>query len=435
MATGTSKTTAPDGGWGWFIVIATFISTILSAGNCYSFGVLFVAFLDAFGGTKSETGFGVGLSYMPCIDMTGKYFKKKLSLALGLGMAGTGAGQFLLSLGNQLLVDTYGWRGMLLILSAFSLHLCVAGALLRPLQTYQPIPSKETALKEGEHGIDIDTMGQGATLSGCTTSSADEIAMSERERSEKENGRACRFSQRRCAAFLTSLLTSMYDKELLTQPVFLLQLLICIGQPIGHSTVCAHVVRRFRDFGIPATKSALVVSFMGIGQLIGRPLSGAIANSGLVKPHVLYGIAMAICGVLNVFGMYVESFQAQLFYITVFGICMGGYLLLTPVVVNYFHGKDKIPHGTSMVIQGQGVAALLVSPLAGYMRDKYGGYEQAFWVVVGAYAVCTACAFSLGAVDTYFGRRSRRQADTITRTISEAGNLETLVLSEYVSTV
>ncbi|XP_070533477.1 monocarboxylate transporter 13-like isoform X2 [Ptychodera flava] len=478
MATGTSETTAPDGGWGWFIVIATFISTFLSSGNFYSFGVLYVAFLDAFGGTKSETawigsiflltfvtatavstalvkkighrptvmlsgvmattslllssfatslyqlyftygglvGFGVGLAYIPCIDMTSKYFKKKLSLALGLGMAGTGAGQFLLSVGNQLLVDTYGWRGMLLILSAVSFHLCVAGALLRPLQPYQPIPNKDIALKESEHGDDIDEVGQGA---------AEDIAMSERESSEKENGKARKCDLRRCAAFFTSILTSMYDKEMLVHPLFLLQLLIGVGQAIGHATVSIHVVRRFRDFGIPATKSAFVSSFNGIGQLIGRPLLGAIANTGILKPHVLYGIAMATCGAGNLFGMYVESFEAQIFYITVFGMSMGGYFLLIPVVVNYFHGKDKIRHGTSMVLQAQGIVALLTSPLAGYMRDKYGGYEQAFWVVVGAYAVCTACAFSLGAVDKYLGRRRQKQADaTISRTVSEAGNSE-----------
>ncbi|XP_070533473.1 monocarboxylate transporter 13-like [Ptychodera flava] len=493
MATGTAETTAPDGGWGWSVVIATFISTFLSAGNVYSFSVLYVAFLDAFDGTKSETawigsifsltfvmaiavsgamikkighrptvmcagviasvslllssfatslhqlyvtygglcGFGVGLSYIPCIDMTGKYFKKRLSLALGLGLAGTGAGQFCLSLGNQLLVDTYGWRGTLFVLSAFSFHLCVAGALLRPLQPYQPIPNKDCDISE--NGIVAARQKAGATR--CVTPPENEIAISPKAGSSNEDSSTYRPNRRRCA-FLISIVSSMYDKELFMQPAFLLHILfIGIGQAFGQATVATHVVRRFRDFGIPATKSALVASFMGIGQLIGRPLSGAVANSGLVKPDILYGITMAICGLVNLFAIYVQSFTGQLFYIMVFGMSMGGYIILIPIVVGYLHGKDKIGHGTAMVFQVQGVTALLVSPLAGYMRDKYGGYEQAFWVVVCAYSIASLCAFSLRTVDTYCGRRRQRQADAITFTASETFNSETLELSEFITTV
>jgi len=46
----------PDGGFGWFVVVAMFLVFMLVAGGFFSFGVLYVALLDAFGGSQAETG-------------------------------------------------------------------------------------------------------------------------------------------------------------------------------------------------------------------------------------------------------------------------------------------------------------------------------------------------------------------------------------------
>ncbi|XP_070567125.1 monocarboxylate transporter 9-like [Ptychodera flava] len=145
----------PDGGWGWVIVIATFLTSFLSVGSVYSVGVIYAALPDAFGKSKATTawvasictfvtalsflfgvasarrighrksvmlggllevvgflssafvtnlyqlyftygvlvGIGAGISYICCIEVVSQYFKRKLSIALGLGLAGAGAGQ------------------------------------------------------------------------------------------------------------------------------------------------------------------------------------------------------------------------------------------------------------------------------------------------------------------------------------------------------
>ncbi|XP_070569273.1 monocarboxylate transporter 9-like [Ptychodera flava] len=145
---------APDGGWGWIVVIATFIITLLCSGSAYSFGVIYAALLDAFGKSSAATAWvgsianvvfalatpvgvllarwlghrktvmlgamlatvgylssafvtqlyqlyftfgvlvsgGCSLAYISGIEMTSQYFEKKLAIALGFAMAGTGAG-------------------------------------------------------------------------------------------------------------------------------------------------------------------------------------------------------------------------------------------------------------------------------------------------------------------------------------------------------
>ena len=48
---------ALDGGYGWVIVLASFVNHIIVDGICYTFGVFYVEFLDYFGESKGKTSF------------------------------------------------------------------------------------------------------------------------------------------------------------------------------------------------------------------------------------------------------------------------------------------------------------------------------------------------------------------------------------------
>ena len=47
--------TAPDGGWGWAVMVASFFCNLIVDGVCYTFGIFFTELVDYFGSTKSET--------------------------------------------------------------------------------------------------------------------------------------------------------------------------------------------------------------------------------------------------------------------------------------------------------------------------------------------------------------------------------------------
>ena len=44
-----------DGGWGWVVVAASLLCNIIVDGVCFSFGVLYLELLDAFGESKGKT--------------------------------------------------------------------------------------------------------------------------------------------------------------------------------------------------------------------------------------------------------------------------------------------------------------------------------------------------------------------------------------------
>lgn len=65
--------------------------------------------------------------------MVGRYFDKRRSLANGLSVAGSGVGSFLIPPILHFLIERFGIQGCILLLGAFSFHLCIAGMLYRPV--------------------------------------------------------------------------------------------------------------------------------------------------------------------------------------------------------------------------------------------------------------------------------------------------------------
>lgn len=186
----------PDGGWGWVIVAASFMVNLIADGITFSFGVIFVEFLNYFGEGKSKTawigslfmampllsgpvasfltdrygcrrvtiagsllattgfvvssyansmevliftfgivaGFGLSLCFVAAVVIVAYYFDKKRSFATGLSVCGSGIGTFIFAPVTQWLLAEYGWRGTTLILAGLFSNLAVCGCLMRDLE-------------------------------------------------------------------------------------------------------------------------------------------------------------------------------------------------------------------------------------------------------------------------------------------------------------
>lgn len=192
-ANDVTKVSIPDGGWGWIVVLSSFVISMIADGISFSFGLLYIEFLDEFGASKSTTawigslfiavpllagpvmsalvdrygcrsmtilggiisslgfvlasisttletmmltfgviaGLGLGLVYVTAVVSIAYWFEKKRNLAVGLGACGTGVGTFVYAPMTQYFIDEYGWRGTILLLSGTLLNLCVCGCVMR----------------------------------------------------------------------------------------------------------------------------------------------------------------------------------------------------------------------------------------------------------------------------------------------------------------
>ncbi|XP_015792377.1 uncharacterized protein LOC107368979 [Tetranychus urticae] len=185
---------APDGGWGWVVVFASFMISLIADGVSLSYGFFQMDLTKHFGQSKGKTalvgslllsmpaltgpiasaltdrygcrtmtivsgllsasgfilgsfarklehlfiafsitGIGLSLSYVTSIVIVAYYFNTKRSLATGLAVCGTGIGTFLFAPLTTYLLNEFSWRGTLLIMSGFFLNIIVFGALMRDI--------------------------------------------------------------------------------------------------------------------------------------------------------------------------------------------------------------------------------------------------------------------------------------------------------------
>lgn len=187
------KPEVPDGGWGWVVVVASLVISMIADGVSFSFGLLYIEFLDEFGASKSKTawigslfmavpllsgpvmsalvdrygcrsmtilgglisgfgfvlscfsntievmyltfgviaGLGLGLCYVTAVVSIAYWFDKKRTLAVGLGACGTGIGTFVYAPMTTYFIEEYGWRGTCLLLAGTFFNMIVCGTVMR----------------------------------------------------------------------------------------------------------------------------------------------------------------------------------------------------------------------------------------------------------------------------------------------------------------
>lgn len=187
----------PDGGWGWFVVLASFLCNVLVDGiimtsgatvsndiqkefnltqtevtpvnsllagfyllagpfvsalaNKYGFRIVTIigslissaAFALSFYANGVQYlyiiygvigGIGLCMIYMPAVLTVGFYFEKWRALATGLALCGSGVGIFALDPINSWLVQTLHWRWTLVVQAGMLLICILLGAVFRPIK-------------------------------------------------------------------------------------------------------------------------------------------------------------------------------------------------------------------------------------------------------------------------------------------------------------
>ncbi|XP_070563218.1 monocarboxylate transporter 3-like isoform X2 [Ptychodera flava] len=375
---------------------------------------------------------------LPALAMISRYFEKRLSIAMGLALAGTGFGQLIFSLGTQVLLDTYGWRGTLIILAGVSLHFCVAGALMRPLMENTYVETTESS-QEGSpqtplrsqcsheyneittasvltSAVVSDDTGTLQIKSNDTCCSKSGVEFNNSQSAGSVDNQHSKFNQKRTSTCnchgvssicrkVKKVLGMMYDVSLLRDIIFILLLFTGFGHAAGHFGVFSHVVKRARDFGIPSFKSSSLPAVTGLTQCLGRAFWGILGGRfKMLKPHFLYGFSMGLCGLASLISIYTTTYEGQLVYMILFGIGMACYIPMSAVVLHYFVGADKFDGGMSMFIQAQGFGNML-SPFLGWLRDTEGNYVISFYMISVVYIASALCAVSLDKLKKYMNKR------------------------------
>ncbi|XP_038212152.1 monocarboxylate transporter 9-like [Zerene cesonia] len=226
------KAKIPDGGWGWVVVFSSFVISMIADGISFSFGLLYMEFLEEFKASKATTawigslfiavpllsgpvmsalvdrygcrsmtilgglistlgfvlasvsnsielmmltfgviaGLGLGLVYVTAVVSIAYWFEKKRNLAVGLGACGTGVGTFIYAPMTQYFIEEYGWRGTILLLAGTLLNLCVCGCVMRDPDWWILEQKKEKSEKDDEKSTKDDLKSKNSSSASIANS-------------------------------------------------------------------------------------------------------------------------------------------------------------------------------------------------------------------------------------------------------------------------
>ncbi|VDD90804.1 unnamed protein product [Enterobius vermicularis] len=177
-----------DGGWGWIVVLGSFLIHVFADGIVYSFGILLNIFMTEFNSDNAETslivgllagitlsvgpiasafanrfgcrlttivgclaslratsvkylwvsvgcvmGCGAGFMYCPAIIIVTVYFEKKRAMATGIAVCGAGVGTLVFAPLAAKAITIWGWHGAFYLYTVVLILCALCGSTFRPL--------------------------------------------------------------------------------------------------------------------------------------------------------------------------------------------------------------------------------------------------------------------------------------------------------------
>lgn len=249
-------------------------------------------------------------------------------MAVGIAVAGVGAGLFVLAPVLQLSRDFYGPVGFFIILAAMMANIVVFGSLCFPSR------------------LEIATQHQ-----------------------RKNEIRAAKETENR---FIQSV--KCYLGVLSKIPVILLCLcMFCYV--LGVQLIYQHLVNFIVAKGFTALQAAFLVSLSGLLTIFGRVLTGIVANLNRINCTVLYSGSMAVVAIASIIYPFIATiFEGHVIYMVIMGLFFGCPYVIIMAVTLKFVGINYISAAIGLQYFVGGVGAVAGPVLAGkymhFLRKK-----------------------------------------------------------------
>lgn len=295
------------------------------------------------------TGLGLALNFQPSLIMLNRYFSEKRPLANGLAAAGSPVALCCLSPLGQVLQYQYGWRGGFLILGGILLNCCACGSLMRPL-----LPPKRA--QELENGSPI--------------------AAEEKKLQPKRK---------------------LLDFSVFNDRGFVIYTLAASVMVLGLFVPPVFVVSYAKSLGYEDTKSALLLTILGFVDMFARPASGLIAGMKWVRPRSVYlfSFAMIFNGCTDLIGSQATDYSGLVVFCIFFGMSYGMVGALQFEVLMAIVGTEKFSSAIGLVLLMEAIAVLVGPPGAGRLLDATNQYMYVF--------LLAGCEVTLSAFIIAFG--------------------------------
>ncbi|XP_022104345.1 monocarboxylate transporter 12-like [Acanthaster planci] len=336
-------------------------------------------------------GLGGALVHVGLVYVVGQYYSKHHSLANGIAFSGIGAGIFVFSPLIQHLIDTFGWRGSFIIESAIVANLVVMGALFRPVSRYKTrhFQDAEAVMESGfesdEHAGSENCNGDSREFTGGGL--------------KKRRSLGDRAWLRRCRRY--GLCTLLSDS-----PSLLLLYLACFLLEVGCSAIIFHITNYGRETGFDAQQASQLLSYFGIGGVVGRASHGLLLKIRRITPYRMFVAALLFSALFVSLIIVPKSYGGKVFLVISFGTTSSVLFPLVAVIIRQFVGIANLPLAFGLSIFCNGAGTALGGYLIGVIRDALGNYIAAFYLI-GVFFIISAAVLLLPPLLTCCRRRAR----------------------------
>uniref|UniRef100_A0A3P8RN11 Si:dkey-246g23.4 n=1 Tax=Amphiprion percula TaxID=161767 RepID=A0A3P8RN11_AMPPE len=439
-----SPSAALDGGYAWFVLLSCFLVFGLTFGVVKAFGVFYVEIHRYFGTTATGTswitsiavatihvvaplasalsaryshrsvvimgglicslgimlgafarnitelyltvgflnGFGYALTWTPTVTMLGFYFEKRRPMANALSSSGECILTFVLTPLFQLLIDSFSWRGALLILGGLQLNLCVCGMLLRPLKASRDV-GHASEVKAEEEGLSMELVPEEDQLKPMNQEeegveiSADERTANACPEYPEEKPSLTKDSAAQRAELKTKIIRYV-DYTLITNARFMVYSMFGVFAALGFFAPALFLVPYARSKGVEEYQAAALMSISAMLDLFGRVFFGWVANLRLVETVQQLTVTVTLLGTVILLCPLASSFTQLAVFSAAYGLVYGATVAIHITVLAEIVSIQRLGSalGFFMLIRSSG--GLLGPPIAGFFIDKMSDYGTGF---------------------------------------------------------
>jgi OFA family oxalate/formate antiporter-like MFS transporter len=271
-------------------------------------------------------GIGNGFGYATPIPVLSKWFPDRRGLAVGLAVAGYGAGSAVLAFIVPPMLKAVGWRGTFLWLGIGYFVATMIGAFLlkNPPVGWKP-----------EGWVPVTTAKLAATTYDYTPS-----------------------------------------EMVRTKQFPLMWIAYCLGAAAGLMTI-SQLVPYAKSVGLPATAATLTLLIGALGNASGRIFSGFLSD----KIGRLQTLRLMIACSAVLMAVVANLSTLAFVYVALFAIyyCYGTQLSVFPSTTADFFGTKNLGVNYGWVFTAWGVAGIVGPMIGGYMFKTYHNYTAAFY--------------------------------------------------------
>ncbi|XP_038061035.1 monocarboxylate transporter 12-like [Patiria miniata] len=293
-----------------------------------------------------------GLSFANVLTraLVGRCYTSNYATANGIGTSGHAVGMIVMAPLTQLLLDTYGWRGAIMVLGALSLHLGVCGLLIcetrdteKDNNTYQPI-----------RGIYEDLSHKDSTQHSLFHSFKDAILS----------------------------LSRYFGVSVFLQGSFWIAAVIFVIARLPCDLWLIYFVALAQAKGFPAYDAVTFTSVAGVGSIVISVFLGYVVDRGFVKLRMALLLTIILDSVTLLVIPWMNSYwlmMANAF------VCLGAHgttISFSDVYIREMVGTKHLIHAFSWTELMSAIFTISLGFVPGWIYDQTGSYDLAF-VILG----------------------------------------------------